>query len=459
MQLSLAEVQAATGALVAGTKPDLCFRGWSIDSRTTEPGDLFFAIKGDRLDGHAFVANAFDRGATAAVISDPLSIQIGPCLVVPDTLVALQSLAHVARRNWGGVIVGVTGSAGKTTTKDLIASVLSTRFRTAKTVGNFNNQFGLPLSLLRISEDAEIAVIEFGMNHAGEIRDLASLAEPNHAVVTNVGYAHIEAFETIDGIALAKRELVEALPQSGTAILNADDPRVLAFRDIHSGPVITYGFSDAADIRATRIEHRVEGAAFTLEGVRFETSLPGRHGISNILAALAVASLFDLNFEDLVSAIAAFKPGKMRGERCVWQGVTILNDSYNSNPEAVHGMVDVLRDEPAQRRIAVLGEMLELGRYAETLHRDVGRYVVGAGIDVLIGIRGGSRSMVTEAVDAAKREGNINHAAFFFDEPEAAGAFLHGFVQPGDAILFKGSRGTQVEKALATMKAGINRAE
>lgn len=455
MQLSIEAVQAAAGATVSGIAPELRLTGWSIDSRTVEPGDLFFAIKGERMDGHAFVSNAFERGAAAAIVSDPLAAQFGPSLIVPDTLAALQSIAHAARREWAGVIAGVTGSAGKTTTKDLIAALLSTRFRTAKTIGNFNNQYGLPLSLLRIAADAEIAVIEFGMNHAGEIRQLTALAEPRHGVVTNVGYAHIEAFDSIDGIALAKRELIEALPPDGVAILNADDPRVLAFAAIHRGPVLTFGFSDSADIRATGVQPLREGSAFHVGEVRFETTLPGRHAISNILAALAVARVFDSQFEELVQAVAAFKPGKMRGERCVWQGIAVLNDSYNSNPEAVRRMVDVLRDEPARRRIAVLGEMLELGSYAETLHRDIGRYVADAGIDVLIGIRGGSSSMV----DAAKRAGSKNHAAFFFPEPEAAGVFLRDFVQPGDAILFKGSRGTQVEKALATMKAGNNRVE
>ncbi|HEX4227102.1 MAG TPA: UDP-N-acetylmuramoyl-tripeptide--D-alanyl-D-alanine ligase [Bryobacteraceae bacterium] len=455
MHLSMAQVQAATGGTVSGISPELRLHGWSIDSRTVQPGDLFFAIKGERLDGHAFVSNAFDRGAAAAVVSDPLSTQAGPCLVVPDTLAALKHIAHLARREWGGIVVGVTGSAGKTTTKDLIAALLSTRLLTAKTIGNFNNQYGLPLSLLRIPEDAKVAVIEFGMNHADEIRQLAALAEPRHGVVTNVGYAHIEAFDSIDGIALAKRELIEALPPDGTAILNTDDPRVLSFAAIHPGPVVTFGFSGSAGIRATDLQPLTEGSAFTVHGIRFKTTLPGRHGISNILAALAVAGVFSLNFEELVPAIAAFKPEKMRGERCVWHGITVLNDSYNSNPEAVRCMVDVLRDEPARRRIAVLGEMLELGSHAEMLHRDVGRYVANAGIDVLIGIRGGSRSMV----DAAKRAGSVNHAAFFFPEPEAAGAFLHDFVQTGDAILFKGSRGTQVEKALATMKAGNSRVE
>jgi UDP-N-acetylmuramoyl-tripeptide--D-alanyl-D-alanine ligase len=447
MEFSLAEVQAATGAYVSGTLPEVRVHGWSIDSRSVAPGDLYFAIKGEHFDGHAFVPAAFEQGAVGAVVSDRVSSG-GLLLSVHDTVTALQQLAHWARRQWAKPVVAVTGSAGKTTTKDLIARLLGVRFQVGKTVGNFNNHIGLPLSLLRIPENADLGVIEIGMNHAGEIRSLATIAEPQIAVVTNVGYAHIEAFESIEGIALAKRELVESLPSTGTAVLNADDERVLAFRDTHPGRVVTYGFSSQADIRATDVELHKEGSEFCVRGVRFLSPLAGRHGVQNVLAALAVATLFEIPFQDLVEAVANFTPGKMRGERSEWRGITILNDSYNSNPEAARSMIDVLRNEPAQRRIAVLGEMLELGRWAEKLHGDLGVYVARAGIDVLVGIRGASSFMV----ESARNAGDMHGAAFFFDEPEAAGTFLRDFVRPGDAILFKGSRGSHVEKALATME-------
>lgn len=453
MELSLGQIQSATRARLiearGQTAANLPIRGWSIDSRATAPGDLFFAIKGEHLDGHNFLQTAFERGAAAAVISERMSAVPGPLLEVSDTIQALQQTGQAARRKWGRPVIAVTGSAGKTTTKDIIAAFLTVRMRVGKSQGNFNNHIGLPLSLLRMPEAAEIGVLEIGMNHAGEIRHLATIAEPQIGVVTNVGYAHIEAFDSLEGIAAAKRELIEALPPSGIAVLNSDDERVARFRSAHAGRTITYGTCRQADIHATEIEITPEGAAFMVRGVRFRTTLTGRHAVSNILAGLAVAHLFEIDFRELIATVAALSPGKMRGQRGRWRGITVLDDSYNSNPEAARSMIDVLREEPAERRIAVLGEMLELGHMAESLHRDLGRYVASAGIDVLVGVRGVSRFMV----DEARKAGLCFHAAFFFEEPEAAGEFLRDFVRPGDAILFKASRGTHVENALATMEA------
>jgi UDP-N-acetylmuramoyl-tripeptide--D-alanyl-D-alanine ligase len=456
MELSLAQVEDVTGAQVRHARAGVSLsavhvRGWSIDSRTIAPGDLFVAIKGEHFDGHSFVQDVLARGAVGAVVSEPVA-QAGSGIVleVRETLEALQQLAGWARRHWAKPVVAVTGSAGKTTTKDIIAEFLSVRLRAGKTIGNLNNHLGLPLAILRIPDDAEVAVLELGMNHAGEIRHLASIAEPQIGVVTNVGYAHVEAFESIDGVAAAKRELIESLPATGIAVLNADDERVLAFRDVHAGRTVTYGVSNAADLRATAVEMTSEGASFTVCGVKFETVLSGRHAVSNILAGLAVAKLFDIEPRELVSTVARLAPGNMRGERSRWRDITILNDSYNSNPEAARNMIDVLREEPARRRIVVLGEMLELGRLAESLHRDVGNYVANAGVDVLVGVRGVSRFMVEEAQGAG-----MTRAAFFFQNPEEAGQFLREFVRPGDAILFKGSRGVHVERALAALKAGV----
>jgi UDP-N-acetylmuramoyl-tripeptide--D-alanyl-D-alanine ligase len=422
--------------------------GWSIDSRTVTPGDVFFAIPGEHHDGHVFVRDVFQKGAVGAVVSQCVADAGGFQLRVVNPVAALQRLAAWARQRWARTIVGITGSAGKTTTKDVIAALLATRYRVGKTTGNFNNHLGLPLSLLRLPDQAEVGVIELGMNHAGEIRDLAKLAQPQIGVVTNVGYAHIEAFDSIDGIALAKRELIEALPENGTAVLNADDPRVARFAEIHRGPVVTYGTAPSATMRAKNIVLGANGVAFDAAGVRFRSKLTGRHGILNILAGLAVAKLFEVEPRDLVEPVSQLEPGPMRGERRVWRGITVLDDSYNSNPDAVRFMIDVLKGEPAQRRIAVLGEMLELGRWAEALHREVGEYLVKAGIDVLVGIRGAG----SLAVDAAISGGMSSHAAYFFNEPEEAGAFLRDFVRPGDAILFKGSRGSHVERALAAMQ-------
>jgi UDP-N-acetylmuramoyl-tripeptide--D-alanyl-D-alanine ligase len=370
-------------------------------------------------------------------------------LTVPDTLAALQSLAGWARTRWGRTVIGVTGSAGKTTTKDAIAHVLGSQIEVGKTVGNFNNHVGVPLSILRLPDDSRAGVLEIGMNHAGEIRDLAAIARPEIGVVTNVGHAHVEFFDSIEGVALAKRELIEALPADGVAVLNADDARVARFRDVHPGRTVTYGFSELADMRAEEVQSGCDGTRFRAAGIDFETSLVGRHAVMNLLAALAVAQIFGIAPERLRDAVRTFTVGKMRGERLEHNGVTIWNDCYNSNPDAARAMLDVLAGTPARHRVAVLGEMLELGHSAEALHRDVGSYVAERGIDVLVAVRGAARAMV----DGARRAGMSGGAAHFFEDPGEAGEFLRQVVKPGDAVLFKGSRGVAIERALERLLA------
>lgn len=422
---------------------DASVEGWSTDTRTLAPGDLFFALRGPHHDPHTHLSQAFERGAVAAVVDRHCEAP-GPLVRVADVLSALQKLARWARGRFGGAVIGVTGSAGKTTTKDTIAQLLSTGLEVSKTIGNLNNDVGVPLSILRLREDSRVAVLEMGMNHEGELRQLAAIAQPTMAVVTNVGYAHIEYFDTLEKTALAKRELVEALAPDGTAVLNADDALVARFRDAHPGPAITFGLSEGADVRATDVEYLSGGARFRVAGREFESPLVGRHGVLNVLAGLAVAGVFGISPERLQEAVRTLAAGHMRGERMEWRGVTILNDCYNSNPEAVRAMLDVLRATPARRRIAVLGEMLELGRWSETLHRDAGRCAVANGVDVLVGIRGAARYTLHGASDA----GLSDSAAYFFEDPAPAGDFLRGIAQPGDVILFKGSRGTRVEIAL-----------
>lgn len=418
--------------------------GYSVDTRTLQPGDLFFALRGPNHDGHDHAAGALEKGAAAIVVDHALPVDAVQ-MVVPDTLEALQQLAIRAREKWGGRVVGVTGSAGKTTTKDIVAHLLSTRYQTGKTIGNFNNHVGLPLSILRLPDACEVAVLELGMNHAGEIRSLAKIARPDVGLVTNVGYAHVEFFaDSIEGVARAKRELIEELPAGGTAVLNADDERVARFREVHAGPVVTFGIHNPADVRATDVQPVSGGSRFRCQGSTFETTLAGTHGVLNILAGLAVARVFGIDAAALPEAVAAFVNGKMRGERSVIHEVVVLNDCYNSNPEAMQAMIDVLSAETAVRRIAVVGEMLELGQSAEPLHRGVGSYLASRGIDVVIGIRGAARFTVDEAVNA----GLSDSAAFFFEDPVEAGEWLRGMLRKGDAVLFKGSRGVHVEKAL-----------
>lgn len=438
-------------ASLAGSppRPGVAITGWSVDTRSLEAGDLFFALRGPNHDGNDYVAAALERGAAGAV-SDRNGSGRPEVMVLPDALEFLQKLANRARRKWGGRVIGVTGSAGKTTTKDVIAHLLSAQMEVGKTVGNWNNHVGVPLSILRLPDACRTAVLEMGMNHAGEIRALAGIAEPEIGVVTNVGYAHTENFASIEGIAAAKRELIESLPRDGVAILNADDPLVSRFGEVHRGRSVTFGFGESAGVRAESVEYGPGGSRFRVCGTEFETALAGRHGVLNLLAGLAVASVFGIAPERLRDAVRSFAPGKMRGERMEHNGITIWNDCYNSNPEAVRSMLDVLAAAPARRRIAILGEMLELGHSAEPLHRGVGRYAAGRGIDVLIGIRGAARDMVEEAV----RAGMSGSAAHFFEDPATAGEFARGILREGDAVLFKGSRGVQVERALEKVIGG-----
>jgi len=360
MKFRILDVAKALGAPMApGAAASTMITGWSIDSRTIQPGDLFFALKGPNFDGHAYVGDVFAKGAVAAVVEHHAAAlpASGVLLSVADTLAALQDLARWARDAWGGQVAGVTGSAGKTTTKDVIADMLAVAKRTARNEGNLNNHVGLPLSLLRLDESAEVAVLEMGMNHAGEIRRLAEICRPNVGVVTNVGYAHIENFESIDGIAAAKRELVEALGEEGIAVLNADDPLVAAMAKAHSGRTVLYGQSDIADIRAEEVAFSENGTRFRVGSTAFETSLPGRHNVSNILAGIATAEVYGIAPDALVETVRTLTPGKTRGERIEHRGITIFNDCYNSNPEAVRTMLEALRDRPARRRIAVHEEL------------------------------------------------------------------------------------------------------
>jgi UDP-N-acetylmuramoyl-tripeptide--D-alanyl-D-alanine ligase len=447
MTLNLQEVARAIGA--DGHPPPREVAGWSVDTRTQTPGDVYFALRGPNHDGHSFLAAAVEKGAAAVVVEGSLRASLGctrqslmPAeqLVVPDTERALQELASWARQRWGGRVIGVTGSAGKTTTKDAIAHLLETGLPTGKTKGNFNNHVGVPLSLLRLPDSCRAGVIEMGMNHAGEIRCLAEIAKPDVGVVTNVGYAHVEFFDSIDGIAAAKRELIEGLPPDGVAVLNADDPRVSRFGEVHPGRTVTFGLSDGASVRAENVQYGEAGTRFRALGVDFESPMPGRHAVMNLLAAIAVADVFGIAAERLRGAVAGFNVGDMRGQRTTHRGIVIWNDCYNSNPEAAQSMLDVLRETPAGRRIAVLGEMLELGSSGDELHRRLGRYAAGRA-DVLIGVRGAARAMVEAAVAAGVD-------AQFFEDPAEAGQRAREVARSGDAVLFKGSRGVKVEKAL-----------
>jgi UDP-N-acetylmuramoyl-tripeptide--D-alanyl-D-alanine ligase len=432
-------------------------QGYSIDSRTVAPGELFFAVKGERLDGHDFVGAALERGAAAAVVrKDQLNqySETARLLAVDDTLVALQTLATAVRKVWGKPLVGVTGSAGKTTTKEAIAHVLGTRCRVLKSEGNFNNHFGLPLMLLKLEPEHDVAVIEMGMSHAGEIRTLAKIAQPEIGVVTNVAPVHLEFFASLAGIARAKYELIESLPAGGTAVLNADDEYVSQFGREFKGGVVTYGTNPTADVRAENVQScGAQGSRFDVvtSSSREPARLPlvGEHNILNVLAAVAVGLVRGLKLPEAVAALATLAPADKRGQVLQLGNITVVNDCYNSNPKALNAMVDALAGMKATRRIVVAGEMLELGPAGEELHRAAGEHMRGCKIDVLVGVRGQAQAMVEGAHGAGTQ-------AVFVATPEEAGEWLAREARDGDVVLLKASRGVKLERALETWKARRN---
>jgi UDP-N-acetylmuramoyl-tripeptide--D-alanyl-D-alanine ligase len=457
--LQIAQQMLAT----IGGKLDAMARvaGVSIDSRTIRTGELFVAIHGPSHDGHDFVAAALERGAIAAVVAEerarsfPERLQ-GSCLVVDDTLLALHQLARAVRDAWGKKIAGVTGSVGKTTTKEILAALLGAKLRVLKSEGNFNNAYGLPLTLFRLEDTDEAAVLEMGMSRRYELKELASIARPDVGVVTRVAPAHLEFFASVDQIALAKRELIEGLNgRESTAVLNADDPRVAAFGAFAPGRVLTYGIEQPAFFSAEQIEDRgALGTAFDYvspEGrVRLELAVPGRHAISNALAALAAASVWGIGAAEAQKVFRSLRAPSMRGELLRFSnGAALINDSYNSSPAALQAMTELLAATPNfHRRILAAGEMRELGVASQELHREAGRFAARTGkIDWIIGVAGDAAEIVEGAVASGFSRANTR----FFASPEEAAKFLEEMFVSGDLLLAKGSRGVKMERLVEAL--------
>jgi len=464
MRWTITQVAGAVGARAgAGLDPVARVAGVSIDSRTVRAGELFIAIHGPRHDGHDHVAGALERGALAAMVAEGQIGQYaeavrGRCLVVADTFVALKGLARAVREAWGGKIAGVTGSVGKTTTKEILAALLGARFRVLKSEGNFNNEYGLPLTLFRLDETHQAAVLEMGMSRSGELSRLAEIARPDVGVVTRVAPAHLEFFASLEEIALAKRELIEGLNgRESVAVLNADDPLVAGFAPHAPGRVLTYGIANAADFRAEAIEDRgALGSTFVLvhggEQVRLELALAGRHVISNALAALAAASVWGIGAAESQSVLRTLHAPAMRGELLRFtNGAALINDSYNSSPAALHAMISVLAATPDyRRRVLAVGEMRELGQTSQQLHREAGNFAAKTGkVDWIIGVAGDALQVVEGAVAAGLPRAQTK----FFASSEEAAKFLSDFLVPGDLLLVKGSRGVKMERIVGELVA------
>ena len=464
MRWTIAQVAGALHAQAGkGLDPMARLAGVSIDSRTIRAGELFIAIHGPRHDGHDHLAGAFERGALAAVVAQNRleglpDAQQGRCITVPDTFDALKRLARAVREGWGGKIAGITGSVGKTTTKEILAALLGARFHVLKSEGNFNNEYGLPLTLLRLEPEHQAAVLEMGMSRRGELARLAAIARPDVGVVTRVSPAHLEFFSSVDEIALAKRELIEGLNgRESTAVLNADDSRVIAFGGVAPGRVLTYGIERPAFFMGEQIEDRgALGSSFDYvspEGrVRLELALPGRHVISNALAALGAASLWGIGAAEAQAVLRTLRPPAMRGELLRFSnGAALINDSYNSSPAALQAMTQLLAATPGfRRRILALGEMRELGATSGELHREAGRFAASAGkVDWIVAVEGDAEQIIEGAVAA----GFDRSRTRFFRSSEEAAEYMASLFSSRDLLLVKGSRGVKMEKIVERLLA------
>jgi UDP-N-acetylmuramoyl-tripeptide--D-alanyl-D-alanine ligase len=460
--LSAGSVASAAGGVVVSGDPGRAFDGVSIDTRTLKAGELFFAIRGERFDGAQFAAAAIDQGAagvvvprgSAAALTAPALARGAAVIEVDDTTRALQALAREVRRESGAKVVAITGSAGKTTTKEVTAELLSTHYRVIRNRGNFNNHIGLPLSLIELRQRPEIAVVELGMNHAGEISTLVRIAEPDVRVWTNVGDAHVGYFASVDAIADAKAEILEAARPSDVLVANADDPRIAVRLGGFRGRTVTFGIDRAADVRAAMVVDRgIDGmttrVATRRGDIEVTTRLVGRANLANLLAATAVALELDVPLADIAVRAATLGPATHRGEVVrLSSGAIVIDDSYNANPTATRLALEVLAASRADRRIAVLGEMLELGSHAVALHREVG--AAASGVDLLFTVGGEAAvALADAAVAAGMARANVRH---FATSDEASDAIARE-LRAGDVILVKGSRGVRTDRVVDRLKA------
>ncbi len=452
----LIDILDATRGQVLVRGPVCSFTGISTDTRTLQPGNLFVALRGERFDGHQFLAKARAMGAAGALVEDP-----GPgvrrrtsstgswCVIeVTDTLYALGQLARHHRRRFFLPVVGITGSAGKTTTKEMTASILEQGQVVLKSQGNFNNEVGLPLTLFTLRESHQAAVLEFGMRGRGQISYLASLAQPTVGVVTNVGLTHLELLGSPQAIALAKAELLDEMPPEAIAVLPAQDAFFPLLREHAQGPVVTFGEDDACDYRASDLVLGADGClCFTLhtpgDAVPVCLGTPGAHQVRNALAAAAAASCAGATTAQLQQGLTSYRAGKGRMQVLhAPRGYSVIDDSYNANPAAVRATLEFLARVPGARKVAILGDMRELGPTEGELHRELGRYAMELHLDALLAVGELGREYVRGAAD--------ERAQWFPDHAAAVQTALT-LLAPGDVVLVKGSRAMQMEEIVAAL--------
>ncbi len=439
--------EVAGGRIIQGD-PGTILHSVSTDTRKIKKGDLFFALSGEHYDAHDFLAEAAAAGAGGLVISRPVSLPPEiPVLLVDDTLAALQALAAYNRDRFRGPVVGITGSTGKTTTKDMVAAVLGVRLRTLKTEGNLNNEIGLPLTLLDLDDSFEAAVVEMAMRGPGEIAALSRIARPEGAVITTINETHLERLGTVGNIAAAKGELLEHVSPEGFALLNMESPFIKREAKRCRGKVIFYGMDEPADLVARDLRPEREGISFNAvfqgESHGFYLPLPGRHNVLNALAAIGVGRELGLTMEEIAAGLATVALSGMRLEILEAGGLTIINDAYNASPASTRAALEVLKDMSGghRRAIAVLGDMLELGPRALEIHREVGKKAGGQGLDYLVTVG----NLAAAAAEGAVQAGMARDRVFPCTEHAGALNILKDLLLNGDVVLVKGSRGMKME--------------
>ncbi len=442
------------GTILQGSE-SLVFHRFNIDSRSTEPGELFFALTAKR-NGHDFVPSAVKRGASGAVISQhtALADKDIALIQVKDTLKALQELARKVLQEYSVKVIGITGSIGKTTTKEFTSCLLSQDFKVLKSEGNLNNHLGVPLSLLKLEDGHDVAVLEMAMSSLGEIRSLTRIAPPDIAVITNINPVHLQFFKDIDEIALAKKEILDGSKKDGTAVLNGDDALVRKIAKGWKGETLLFGLSEECDVRAQNVrKNGWEGIVFELiyGNKKEEICLPFYYesALYNFLASAAVGYTLSVPLDSLRAGVKDLKPLPMRGVLLrLRQNIHLIDDSYNSNPAALESALKGLVELPAKRKIAVLGDMLELGEREAEFHTKAGKQIAQSGWNILVAAGPLSLHMVEGALSAGMRKEQIFH----FEDSRAAAGKIRSLIQEGDLILVKGSRGMMMDKVIEQLK-------
>ena len=459
MKLSIDKVVAAVGGeIVRETDAPIVINGVSIDSREDQTGKLFVALTGERFDGHSFVQAAFAAGASAVLVEqdmelDTLSVPSGAVIKVGSTHQALKDLAAYYIRTLSVKVVGITGSAGKTTTKDMVAAVLSQKFNTLKTEGNFNNEIGLPLTVFRLEPHHEYAVMEMGMNHAGEIDRLSKIAPPDIAIITNIGLAHIENLGSRDGIFAAKSEILGNLKPNGIAVLNGNDDKLQTLAGKLKQHICYFGTTPECEVRAGEIAVNGLGSTESIVKIgnspsfKLKVNLPGKHIAMNALAAVAVGFIAGVPVEDIQRGIESFELTKMRLDIFKQGDITIINDVYNASPDSMKGALDILASADANaRKVCILGDMFELGDFAQQLHIEIAQYAHDKKIDLIVLV--GDRFI--HGYNAIKE----HCAARYFVDQQACLKYIDEIIKPDDVVLVKASRGMGFEQTVKHLRGG-----